>query len=215
MRVLKRVLDFVFALITFVIISPFFVILMILVKITSKGPIFYKHLRVGKFNKYFYVYKFRTMKVINEPLSMIFTPEQMEEYEVYFKVKNDPRITRFGRFLRKSSLDELPQLFNILKGDMSFIGPRPPLTYHPWSIEQYTKEQLKMFNVRPGITGWAQVNGRKAVEWNKRIELNTWYVDNVSLCLDIKICFMTAFKVFTNADNENVGETVKKETVNK
>ena len=91
---------------------------------------------------------------------------------------------------------------------MSFIGPRPPLTYHPWPIEEYTYEQKRMFNVRPGITGWAQVNGRKAVEWNHRIELNNWYVDNLSVFLDIKILFLTIFKVFTNADNVNVGATV-------
>ena len=125
----------------------------------------------------------------------------------------DPRITKIGNILRKTSLDELPQFFNILKGDMSFVGPRPPLTYHPWPITEYTKEQFKMFNVRPGITGWAQVNGRKAVEWNRRIELNAWYVENVSFFLDIKIIFMTVFKVLTNADNENVGATVEqKET---
>lgn len=99
---------------------------------------------------------------------------------------------------------------------MSFIGPRPPLTYHPWTVDEYTDEQLHMFDVRPGITGWAQVNGRKTVEWNKRIELNVWYSRNVSFLLDLKILFMTVFKVFTNADNENVGETVsQKETVNK
>ena len=94
---------------------------------------------------------------------------------------------------------------------MSFVGPRPPLTYHPWPIEEYSEQQLKMFLVRPGITGWAQVNGRKGVEWHKRIELNVWYVNNVSLTLDIKIMFMTVFKVLTNADNENTGETVKQE----
>ena len=102
---------------------------------------------------------------------------------------------------------------------MSFIGPRPPLTYHPWNVDEYTEEQFRMFEVRPGITGWAQVNGRKEVEWHKRIELNVWYVDNVSVWLDIKIFFMTIFKVFTNADNENTTETVKKDssetTVNK
>ena len=96
---------------------------------------------------------------------------------------------------------------------MSFIGPRPPLTYHPWTIEQYTNEQFRMFEVRPGITGWAQINGRKCVEWNERIKMNVWYVDNVSLLLDLKIFFTTIKKVFSNADNENIGETVKIETV--
>ena len=125
--------------------------------------------------------------------------------------KGDARVTKVGSFIRRTSLDEIPQLFSVLKGDMSFIGPRPPLTYHPWNWDKYTVEQKRMFDVRPGITGWAQVNGRKEVEWNKRIELNVWYVDHVSLWLDIKIVFMTLFKVFTNANNENTGATVLKD----
>ena len=121
----------------------------------------------------------------------------------------DSRVTKVGKFIRATSIDELPQLVNVLKGDMALIGFRSPLTYHPWPWSEYTEEQKKMFNVRPGITGWAQVNGRKTVEWNKRIELNGWYAEHVSFWLDVKILFMTVFKVLTNADNENVGETVK------
>ena len=120
----------------------------------------------------------------------------------------DARVTKIGRFIRATSIDELPQCINILRGEMSLVGPRPPLTYHPWPYEEYTVEQKRMFEVRPGITGWAQVNGRKEVEWNKRIKLNVWYVDNVSFLLDLKILFMTVFKVLSNADNENSGETV-------
>ena len=127
---------------------------------------------------------------------------------------SDPRMTRIGVILRKTSIDELPQMINILKGDMSLIGPRPPLTYHPWPIEEYTEEQLRMFEVRPGITGWAQINGRKDVEWNKRIKLNIWYVDHVSFLLDFQIFFSTIGKVFTNADNENRGATVVQENEN-
>ena len=93
---------------------------------------------------------------------------------------------------------------------MSLIGPRPPLTYHPWTINKYTEEQMHMFDVRPGITGWAQIHGRKSVEWNKRIELNVWYVRHISFWLDFKIFFMTFLKVLRNDDNENIGETVKK-----
>ncbi len=125
-----------------------------------------------------------------------------------FSGKGDARVTKVGKILRATSLDELPQFFNLLKGDMSLVGPRPPLTYHPWTWDKYTDEQKRMFDVRPGITGWAQVNGRKDVEWNKRIKLNVWYVGHVSLWLDIKILFMTVFKVFSNADNENKGATV-------
>ena len=124
--------------------------------------------------------------------------------------KNDTRVTKVGKILRATSIDELPQAVNMLKGEMSLIGPRPPLTYHPWPIEQYTPQQKRMFEVRPGITGWAQVHGRKDVEWNRRIEMNVWYVDHVSFLLDVKIFFMTIFKVLANADNENISETAKK-----
>ena len=143
------------------------------------------------------MYKFRSM-VVNAEAGGVYSDN------------NDPRITKVGNFLRKTSIDELPQFINIIKGDMSFIGFRPPLTYHPWPFEEYTEEQKKMFNVRPGISGWAQVNGRKTVEWHKRIELNVWYAENVSLFLDIKIALMTVFKVLRNSDNENIGESLVK-----
>ena len=121
---------------------------------------------------------------------------------------DDARVTKVGRILRALSIDELPQLVNILRGEMSFIGPRPPLTYHPWPLETYTKEQLHMFAVRPGMTGWAQVHGRKDVEWHKRIQLNCWYVDHVSFWLDIRIFFLTVFQVLKNENNVNVGATL-------
>ena len=198
----KRVIDIIISMLLLIILSPVLLFAAIAIKLDSKGPIIFKQKRLGLGGKEFYIYKFRSMCV------------GAEKGGVYSD-NNDKRVTKVGNILRKTSIDELPQAINILKGDMSFVGPRPPLTYHPWPIDEYTDEQRRMFNVRPGITGWAQVNGRKAVEWNRRIELNNWYVDNVSLWLDIKICFMTVFKVFTNADNENVGETVTKETVNK
>ena len=122
--------------------------------------------------------------------------------------KNDKRVTRVGKLLRASSLDELPQIFNILRGEMSFIGPRPPLTYHPWSYSEYTEEQKEMFSVRPGITGLAQISGRKNVEWNKRIEINLYYIHNISFLTDVKIALKTIFKVAKNSDNENVAATV-------
>ena len=107
-------------------------------------------------------------------------------------------------------MDELPQLFNILKGDMSLIGPRSPLTYHPWPFDQYTEEQKKIFDVRPGITGWAQIHGRKTVEWHERIRMNIWYTEHVSFKLDLYIFFMSFYVVLFNKDNENIGETVVK-----
>ena len=176
-------------------VSWLMLILAGLVKVTSPGPVLFKQQRLGKDGKVFWMYKFRSMCV-------------GAEKEGVYSDNKDKRVTPLGKVLRALSLDELPQLFNILKGDMALIGPRPPLTYHPWNLEDYTQEQLRMFEVRPGITGWAQVNGRKDVEWNQRIQLNVWYVDRVSLWLDIKIFFLTIFKVLSNADNENKGATV-------
>ena len=196
-RFLKRAFDIALSLFILVLASPILLILAIAIKLDSKGPVIFKQKRLGLNGKEFWIYKFRTMCVNAEHTG-----------SGVYSGKDDKRVTRVGKILRATSLDELIQVVNILKGDMSFIGPRPPLTYHPWPIDQYTDEQLKMFSVRPGITGWAQINGRKDVEWNKRIKLNVWYVENLSLWLDIKILFLTVFKVFTNADNENTGATV-------
>ena len=170
-----------------------------LIKLDSPGPALFRQERIGKDGKVFEILKFRTMCVNAEHTG-----------SGVYSGKNDSRVTRIGRILRATSIDELPQVVNILRGDMALIGPRPPLTYHPWPWEEYTAEQRRMFEVRPGITGWAQVHGRKDVEWNERIRLNVWYVDHVSFALDVKIFFMTIFKVLSNADNENVGETVAK-----
>lgn len=192
---LKRFVDVSVSLMAIIILALPMTIIAVLVKLQDGGPAIFKQERLGKGGKSFYILKFRTM-IVDEEKSGVYSDNK------------DPRVTKIGNFLRKTSLDELPQFFNILKGDMSFIGPRPPLTYHPWPITEYTEEQFKMFDVRPGITGWAQINGRKAVEWNKRIELNVWYVKNISLALDIKILFKTFFKVISAADNENIGATV-------
>ena len=156
------------------------------------------------------IFKYRSMvtgadDILEELLSN--NEELREEYKKHKKLKDDPRITKIGHLLRKTSLDEFPQFFNVLKGDMALIGPRPALTYHPWPFEQYTDHQKHMFDVLPGVTGWAQVNGRKEVPWPERIELNVWYAKNMSLWLDLKIFFMTFFKVAINANNENVDIT--------
>ena len=201
---LKRFLDIFCSFLGLAIMLVPMLIVALLIKIDSKGPVFFKQKRIGKNGKVFNIYKFRSMCVGAEGTG-----------SGVYSGKGDKRVTRIGKFLRATSIDEFPQFINILKGDMSFIGPRPPLTYHPWPIDEYTEEQLKMFNVRPGVTGWAQVNGRKEVEWNKRIELNVWYVEHVSFALDVKILFKTVAKVFSNADNTNSYETVKhKENVN-
>ena len=201
----KRVIDIFISLVGLIILSIPMLIIAIAIKCDSKGPVIFKQERVGKKGKVFKIYKFRSMCIGAEQTG-----------SGVYSGKGDARVTKVGKILRATSLDELPQFFNLLKGDMSLIGPRPPLTYHPWAWDKYNEEQRRMFEVRPGITGWAQVNGRKEVEWNRRIELNVWYVDHVSLWVDIKILFMTVFKVFTNANNENTGATVKtdKETPN-
>ena len=194
---IKRLIDVVLSVLAIIVLSWLYLIIAILIKCTSKGPVLFKQDRIGKDGKVYQIYKFRSMKV------------GAEKSGVYSDNK-DPRVTGIGRFIRATSIDELPQLFNILKGDMALIGPRPPLIYHPWKWEEYSDFQKRMFEVRPGITGWAQTHGRKDVEWNKRIELNVWYVDHVSFGLDFKIFWLTIFKILTNADNENKGETVKK-----
>lgn len=196
-RVIKRGLDFVLALIGVIIVAIPMGMVAIAIKIESKGPVIFKQDRIGYKGKVYKMYKFRSMCV------------GAEKGGVYSD-KSDSRVTRIGKFIRATSIDELPQLINVLKGDMALIGFRSPLTYHPWPWDEYTEEQKKMFNVRPGITGWAQVNGRKTVEWHNRIALNVWYAENVSFLLDLKILFMTVFKVLINADNENIGETIKK-----
>lgn len=196
---IKRVMDIIFSGLFLILGAiPLFIVGM-LVKLTSKGPALFKQKRLGMNGEVFEIYKFRSMVVGAE-----------KQGSGVYSGKNDSRVTKLGKILRATSIDELPQLINIFKGEMSFIGPRPALTYHPWPLEEYTDEQKKMFLVRPGVTGWAQVNGRKEVEWPKRIEMNVWYVENMSFLLDLKIFFKTIFKVFTNADNVNSTETAKK-----
>ena len=194
----KRALDILIALFGLLIASPVLLLTAIAVKLDSKGPAIFKQPRLGLNGRVFNIYKFRSMKVGSEHTGT----------GVYSR-KDDVRVTRVGKFIRATSIDELPQLINLLNGTMSAIGPRPALTYHPWRYDEYTEEQKKMFLVRPGVTGWAQVNGRKDVEWHRRIELNVWYVENVSFMLDVKILFMTIFKVIANADNVNVENTLK------
>lgn len=176
---------------------PLLLIVAVLIRLESPGPALFKQERLGKGGRTFYIFKFRSMCQNAEHTG-----------QGVYSDKNDTRVTKIGKIIRATSIDELPQLINILKGDMSLIGPRPPLTYHPWPLAEYTDGQRMMFNVRPGITGWAQVHGRKEVEWNERIRLNVWYVNHVSFLLDIKIFFMTVLKVLRNDNNENIGATL-------
>lgn len=196
----KRFFDIVLSVIGLIVAAIPMAIVAIAIKWDSPSPVIFKQQRLGRYGKVYTMYKFRSMCV------------GAEKGGVYSDDK-DTRISRVGMIIRKTSLDELPQLWNVLKGNCSLIGFRSPLTYHPWPWEEYTEEQKKMFELRPGITGWAQVNGRKTVEWNNRIAMNVWYAENCSFLLDVKILFMTVFKVLRNADNENVGETVKNEDI--
>lgn len=200
-KAFKRLLDLFMATVILIICSLPMLIVTLLIKIDSPGSAVFKQKRLGKNGKVFTMYKFRSMKQNSEHTG-----------SGVYSGKGDTRVTKLGKILRATSIDELPQLVNIIKGDMSFIGPRPPLTYHPWKWEEYTDEQKRMFEVRPGLTGWAQVHGRKNLEWNERIRLNVWYVDNVSFWLDVKILFLTIGKVFSSADNQNTGETVVRDS---
>lgn len=195
-RHIKRVCDFVIAGFGVVAISPILILTALAVRLESRGPIIFKQERLGYKGKTFKIYKFRSMVVGAEKTG-----------SGVYSFKGDSRITWVGRFIRATSIDELPQLFNILKGDMSLIGPRPALTYHPWPLDQYTKHQRRMFDVLPGVTGWAQVNGRKEVPWPERIELNVEYVDRYSFAMDMRILWMTISKVITNANNSNTSKT--------
>ena len=198
--VIKRIIDIIFSVLGLIILIPVFLIISIAIKIESKGPVIFKQKRIGKDGKVFEIYKFR---------SMVVGAEQMGT-GVYSK-KGDARVTKVGKLIRATSIDELPQLLNILKGEMSFIGPRPVLTYHPWKYEEYTEKQKKRFLVRPGVTGWAQIHGRKQVEWDRRIKLDVEYVEKISFIMDLKIFFITIYKVIFMKDNVNTVITVEKE----
>ncbi len=197
---IKRLIDIVLSLTGLILLSPIMLITAVAIKSESPGPVIFQQERLGLNGKVFKIYKFRSMCV------------GAEKGGVYEK-KGDVRVTKVGKIIRKTSIDELPQFINILKGEMSLIGPRPALTYHPWTYDKYTDEQKRMFHVRPGVTGWAQVNGRKEVEWPRRIELNVEYVDKMSLMFDLMIFFKTVFKVVAMKDNVNVGETVEKKSI--
>ncbi|MCR1970850.1 sugar transferase [Clostridium cochlearium] len=189
---IKRLMDIILSFIGIVILSPIYLILIISIKIDSKGPAIFKQVRVGKDEKEFVIYKFRTMVVNAEnKKSLDINPEDIGNF--VFQSKEDNRITKVGKFLRKSSLDEIPQLFNVLIGNMSLVGPRPEI---PDVTKYYPKEYAQRLLVTPGITGLAQVSGRGEIELKKTIYYDLTYIKNFSLWLDIKILFKTVFSVF-------------------
>ena len=176
---LKRSIDITLAFIAFLVLFPFILILTLLLLIANQGSPFFIQPRPGKNNKVFKLLKFKTMN---------------DKRDADGKLLPDKdRLTKIGRFVRSTSMDELPQLINVLKGDMSLVGPRPLLIKY---LPLYSKEQARRHNVRPGITGWTQVNGRNNLNWEEKFKLDVWYVDNLSFLLDIKILFKTVLKVF-------------------
>ncbi len=192
-KFIKRLFDIILSLVLIIILLPLFIIISLVNMITLKASPFYVHKRIGKNGKTIGILKFRSMVKNADELIASFTPEQKKEWKENFKLKDDPRITKFGRVLRVSSLDELPQLFNILIGDMSFVGPRPVVEKE---LEWYGKDRDKFLSVTPGLTGWWASHGRNRVKYPERCNLELYYVDNASLWLDVKIIFKTFSSVF-------------------
>ena len=190
----KRAFDIVVSLVATIVLSPVILILAIAVKVDDpQGKVFFAHKRVGKNGREIKILKFRSMVHNAEELIEQFTPEQKEEYYKNFKLDNDPRITKLGNFLRKTSLDELPQLLNIFFGDISLVGPRPVLERE---TQLYGKDRSLLLSVKPGLTGYWAVNGRSTTDYDERIQLELYYVRNRSFWLDIKIIFKTFTAVF-------------------
>jgi undecaprenyl phosphate N,N'-diacetylbacillosamine 1-phosphate transferase len=176
---LKPGLDFLISLVGFIILSPFFIIIVILLFIGNQGKVFFLQARPGKNERIFKVIKFKTMNDKRDKHGNL--------------LPDSKRLTAVGKFIRKTSLDEIPQLLNVIKGDMSLIGPRPLLVEY---LPLYNENQKRRHEVKPGITGWAQVNGRNAISWEQKFDYDVWYVDHLSFLLDVKIFFLTIRKVF-------------------
>jgi len=191
---LKRPLDFFLSTLGFILISPIFLIITLLLAIANKGKPFFFQARPGRGEKIFKVIKYKTM-----------TDERGEDGAL---LPDEKRLTALGSFVRKTSLDEIPQLLNVIKGDMSLIGPRPLLVHY---LPLYNNKQKRRHEVRPGITGWAQVNGRNTISWEQKFEYDVWYVDHLTFLLDVKIIFMTVLKVFKSEGISAEGEATMSE----
>ena len=198
-KMFKRLIDIIWSLIGLILFSPILLVVALLVRINLGSPVFFTQTRLGKDGKEFKMIKFRTMKDSLDKFGQLLPDEQ--------------RLTKFGKILRSTSLDELPELINVLKGDMTLVGPRPLLVEYK---ELYSERQFRRHEVSPGITGWAQINGRNAISWNERFELDVWYVDNISFLLDMKILVMTILKVIKrDGINEQGQASMSKFTGNK
>lgn len=184
-KIFKPLLDRVLALVAVILLCPLFLLIILAVKINSKGPAFFLQERLGKQGKVFKLIKFRSMTI-----------HQGETLSGHLLFEDDPRITRVGRFIRKTSLDEIPQLFNILRGEMSFIGPRPPQVHFPKPIDEYNSLEIRRFHVKPGIGGLAQVRCREIHDWNINIPIDVEYVESMSFMLDVRLFFSSLFSFF-------------------
>ena len=194
----KRFFDFLLVLLALIVLSPFLLVITIILHIANKGAgAFFTQERPGRNGKIFKVIKFKSM-----------TDERDSEGNL---LPNDQRITKIGKFIRKFSIDELPQLIHVLKGDMALIGPRPLM---PRYLKLYSPEQMRRHEVRPGITGWAQVNGRNNITWTEKFKLDVWYVDHLTMWLDIKIIFMTIKNVLAGKDTQYGGNSANSEGFN-
>jgi sugar transferase EpsL len=190
----KRVLDILIALPALLILSPVLLCLALMIRLSQGAPVFFRQVRPGKDGKPFTIYKFRTMSDRRDLSGRV--------------LPDDERLTRLGRFLRSTSLDELPELVNVLKGEMSIVGPRPLLMQY---LDRYTPEQMRRHEVKPGITGWAQVNGRNAVTWEDKFKFDVWYVDNQSPSLDLRIIALTVWKILKREGISQPGQTTAEE----
>lgn len=188
-RIIKPVVDFIIALVAIVVLIPVFILVAIAIKLNSPGPVFFLQERLGKNGRVFKILKFRSMRT---DINSYKFGEVLSE--------NNPQITYTGKFLRKTSIDEIPQLVNILKGDMSFIGPRPPVTFYPKKYEDYTDFEKQRFSVKPGISGLAAIKQREVNDWSKNIPVDIQYVKSISMWLDIKL-FVASLFVFFRTDN--------------
>lgn len=186
---MKRLFDFLLAIMATMIFLPIILVLVLMIRCVIGSPVIFKQMRPGLNGNVFYIYKFRTMSNVKNSKGELLSDAE--------------RMTKFGKFLRSTSLDELPSLLNVLKGEMSLVGPRPLLVEY---LPLYNAVQARRHEVRPGVTGWAQVNGRNAISWEDKFALDVWYVDNQSFCLDIKIILMTIKKVFIRSGISAEGE---------
>jgi len=190
----KRLLDLALALLALILLSPVLAMLAMLVRLKLGAPVLFRQVRPGRHGRHFTMLKFRTMTDAHDARGQLFPDSQ--------------RLTLFGKFLRSTSLDELPELFNVLKGEMSLVGPRPLLMQY---LDRYTPQQARRHEVLPGITGWAQVNGRNALTWEEKFALDVWYVDHVSLSLDLRILFLTLLKIIQREGISQPGQATMEE----